>query len=96
MATKNGMDVAVTYGQCCLVRTWLGQHVNWWAGYPEQGFKARTYAGDNLLSSNIWALGYTVDAVDGCRVHDTVHPDACAISITPKAAVRRIAPNTTA
>lgn len=75
MATKNGMDVAVTYGQCCLVRTWLGQHVNWWKGYPEQDFKARTYAGDNLLSSNIWALGYTVDAVDGCRVHDTVHPD---------------------
>lgn len=75
MATKDGGDVTVVYGQCCMVRTWLGQHVHWWRGYPEQGFAARTYAGDNLLSSNIWALGYTVDSVDGCRVHDTVVND---------------------
>lgn len=75
MGTRDGGDAVITYAQCGLVRTWLGQMVNWWRGLPEQDFKGLTYAGDNLLSSNIWALGYTVDAVEGCRVHDTVVRD---------------------
>lgn len=75
MGTRDGSDVGIVYAQCGMVRTWLAQRVNWWRGSPEQDFKARTYAGDNLLSSNIWALGYSVDALDGCRVHDTVVGD---------------------
>lgn len=72
---KLGADVGIIYGQCCMVRTWLGVRNNWWRGLPEQAFTARTYAGDNMLSSNLWAMGYSVDAVAGCRVHDTVVDD---------------------
>lgn len=74
-ANENGVIVGKVYGQCCMVRTWLGQALNWWRGLPEQAFTALTYAGDNLLSSNILALGYTVDPVNDCLVNDYVHDD---------------------
>lgn len=74
-ASKNGADTYVVYGQCCMVRTWLGQLVNWWRGRDQRFASARTYAGDNLLSASIWELGYTVDPVERCRVKDYVHQD---------------------
>jgi glycosyltransferase involved in cell wall biosynthesis len=73
-ARRNGGESYVVYGQCCMVRTWLAKHVNWWRGHDER-FTAKTYGGDNLLSAMIWELGYTVDAVEDCKVVDKVHQD---------------------
>jgi glycosyltransferase involved in cell wall biosynthesis len=75
MGIVNGEQKGIVYAQVGMFRKWLGDKVNWWRGYAEQAFKARTYAGDNLLSSNIWELGYTVDAVSGCTIHDYVAAD---------------------
>lgn len=72
----NGVSRYVNYAQCGMFRRTLGDAVNWWRGLAEQGFSARTYAGDNLLSANLWRMGYTVDALPECRVNDFVHDDA--------------------
>lgn len=61
------------YAQVGLFRRWLGNKLNWW-GYGE--IDARTYGGDNLLSARIWELGYSVDAVEGATIHDTILEDA--------------------
>lgn len=74
-ANRNGGDTYVVYGQCSMVRTWLGKQVNWWRGHDERFASARTYAGDNLLSASIWQLGFTVDPVKACQVRDYVHQD---------------------
>lgn len=71
---RGGQFVGVLYGQVALVRKWLGDKVNWWRGLDKR-FVAKTYAGDNMLSANIWKLGYTVEAVDGCQVRDLVYDD---------------------
>lgn len=75
MGIVDGAQKGIVYAQVGMFRKWLGDKVNWWRGYAEQDFKARTYAGDNLLSSNIWALGYSVEKVEGCAVHDYVAND---------------------
>lgn len=74
-ATRNGQETYVIYGQICLVRTWLGNEVGWWGHkHPEMG-NAKTYAGDNFMSSSIWNLGYTIDKVESCRAHDIIVRD---------------------
>lgn len=73
-AQRNGQMVYVPYAQVGLFRRWLGEEVGWW-GADDPHFPARTYGGDNRLSSKIWERGYTVDAVDGCAIHDTVVDD---------------------
>lgn len=70
--TSPGELTRVVYAQCGLFRKWLGDWVNWWdIGVPDQ----HTYGGDSALSAKIWELGYTVDAVEGCAVHDRIAPD---------------------
>lgn len=65
----------VAYAQVGLFRKELGAQAGWWgADDPVMG-KARTYGGDNFLSSKIWEAGYTVDAVDGCKVRDKFEHD---------------------
>lgn len=61
------------YAQVGMFRKWLGDELGWWGLHGK--FTGRTYGGDNALSAAIWDVGYTVDAVPGCRVHDYVHPD---------------------
>lgn len=75
MGIVDGEQKGIVYAQVGMFRKWLGDKLNWWRGTDEQAFKARTYAGDNLLSSNIWGLGYSVDKIDGCAVHDYVAKD---------------------
>ncbi len=74
-ARKNGRGVMVPYAQVGLFRRWLGDRLNWWRGDNPIFAEARTYGGDNMLSSNIWHAGYSVDAVPGCEVIDLVAND---------------------
>lgn len=71
---RNGKTASLPYAQVGMFRRWLGDAIGWW-GADDKHFPARTYGGDNYLSSKIWELGYTVDKVDGCRVEDTVAED---------------------
>lgn len=72
----DGGMVSVNYGQVCAVRRWLGERVGWWGDRDTHLSKARTYAGDNYLSSMVWELGYSVDAVDGVAIDDFIPADA--------------------
>ena len=73
-ALKNEQETLVYYAQVGLFRRWLGDECGWW-GADNPDFPAKTYAGDNYLSSRIWERGYTIDEVDACRVLDSVHAD---------------------
>lgn len=70
----NGKTQAVIYAQVGMFRRWLGDLAGWW-GADDPAFTARTYGGDNYLSSRIWELGYSVEEVEGCRVDDLVARD---------------------
>lgn len=67
--------LGVVYAQVGMFRRWLGERVGWWGDQDDIMKRARTYGGDNYLSSRIWELGYTVDAVEGCCVDDTIARD---------------------
>lgn len=71
-AIKDGRVIDVIYAQVGLFRKWLGDACNWW-GYGE--IDAKTYGGDNFLSSRILEHGYTVDCLADCCVIDHVPQD---------------------
>lgn len=71
----DGNFTMVPYGQVALYRTWLGNEAGWWGDQDIVMSKARTYGGDTYLSSRIWSMGYTVDAVDGCMIDDSIASD---------------------
>lgn len=58
------------YGQCCMTRRWIGDHVNWWG---HTGL--HTYGGDSRLGMRIWECGYRVVPLDSCSVTDHVVED---------------------
>ena len=58
------------YGQCCIVRRWLGDIAGWWGN---DGM--RTYGGDTRLSLRVWELGWPVVPIEGCAVVDNEHQD---------------------
>jgi glycosyltransferase involved in cell wall biosynthesis len=64
------------YAQVGMFRRWLGELAGWWGDRDELMSGARTYGGDNFLSARIWEMGYTIDSVRGCRVHDVIFRDA--------------------
>ena len=68
-AIVDGRRVTVPYGQVAMVRTWLGDKVGWW------GKITHTYAGDCVLSANIWANGYEVVGVPGAGIIDKMAED---------------------
>jgi hypothetical protein len=70
-----GRAVGVTYAQVGLFRRWLGERVGWWGDQDAIMKQARTYGGDNYLSSRIWELGYSVDPVEECRINDLIPRD---------------------
>lgn len=64
ISAADGRRVMVPYPQIAMVRTWLGNHCDWWgANTVMKG--AWTYAGDNHLGYAIYNAGYTVDVVPG-------------------------------
>lgn len=58
------------YGQCCMTRRWMGDHVNWWG---RTGL--HTYGGDSRLGMRIWECGYRVIPLDSCSIVDHVVED---------------------
>lgn len=73
--TADSPPTGTPYAQLALVRKWLGDAAGWWGYRDPIMSQSRTYGGDNYLSARIWELGYTVDAVKGCRAHDYVALD---------------------
>jgi hypothetical protein len=71
-----GAPTMVTYAQVGLFRREIGDEAGWWGDRDSIMSKARTYGGDNYLSSRIWEMGYTVDPVDGAVVVDDFTHDA--------------------
>lgn len=73
-AIVDGVQRFLLYGQVCIVPRWLGDRVGWWGKAEEYQAKRlnppRTYGGDNELSSQVYQLGYRVEAVEGARIHD--------------------------
>ena len=57
------------YGQCCMVRRWLGDLVGWWG----EGY--HTYGGDTRLSMMLWERGWPTVKVPGCAITDHVTED---------------------
>jgi glycosyl transferase family 2 len=74
-AVVNGRQTAVVYAQVGLFRKWLGERCNWWTGEHDEMIGAYTYAGDNMLSAQIWRYGYRVMEVPDCIVEDHVAVD---------------------
>lgn len=70
-----GKPTGVNYAQVGLFRRWLGERVGWWGWDDPIMSKARTYGGDNFLSSRIWEHGYSVDPVEGCSIDDMIPRD---------------------
>lgn len=67
---------SVIYAQVGLFRRWLGDMAGWWGSRDRvMGGGKRTYGGDCFLSARIWEMGYTVDALDNCRIRDLVPHD---------------------
>ena len=73
-AVKDGRNISVYYAQVGMFRRWLGNKVGWW-GADDETFTAKTYGGDNYLSSAIWETGYEIHEVDACRAKDAVYAD---------------------
>lgn len=78
----DGIPRTVNYAQVGLFRRWLGNLVGWWGDTDPIMGKARTYGGDNYLSARLWEIGYSVDAVDGCRIDDHIPRDGLRQSNT--------------
>lgn len=71
----DGTKTMVFYAQVGMFRRVLGDVAGWWgADDPVMG-QARTYGGDNYLSSRIWEAGYTVDAVPQAMIEDHIFRD---------------------
>lgn len=70
-----GEPTSVVYAQVGMFRKWLGDLCGWWGSHDEAWGESHTYGGDSRLSAEIWTRGYSVDAVEGCAVHDRIAPD---------------------
>lgn len=69
-----GEPETTPYAQVGMYPKWLGDAVGWW-GADDPEFPARTYGGDNYLSSRILESGYLIDVIDGAIYHDHLVPD---------------------
>lgn len=74
-ARRNGQPVSVPYPQVGMVRRWLGDMLGWWGDLDATMGQGATYGGDSWLGARLWEAGYTVDAVDACRIDDFIPAD---------------------
>lgn len=72
---EGGKRRVVNYAQVGLFRRSLGDAAGWWGDRDPVMSAARTYGGDNYLSSRIWEMGYTVDDLPECTVDDVIAAD---------------------
>lgn len=75
----NGDSTQVIYAQVGMFRRWLGDACGWWGADDPIMSQARTYGGDNYLSSRIWEAGYTIDIVREVMCSDHVLPDSLRV-----------------
>ncbi len=73
----DGTPISAPYAQVGMYRQWLGHLAGWWGADDEKELmsQARTYGGDNYLTSRIWEMGYTIDLVLGAMIIDSVERD---------------------
>lgn len=71
----DGTQISGVYAQVGMYRRWLGDDAGWWGDRDPLMSQARTYGGDDFLSSRIWEMGFTIDAVDGALVIDIIEDD---------------------
>lgn len=74
--TPDGQKTMVPYAQIGMFRRELGELAGWWGADDEIMGQARVYGGDNYLSARLWEMGYSVDAVEGCRIRDYIQRDS--------------------
>lgn len=74
--TSDGQKTMVPYAQVGMFRRGLGNLAGWWGNTDPIMSQARTYGGDNFLSSRLWEMGFTVDAVPQAQVEDHIVRDA--------------------
>lgn len=72
---QRGVKAYAPYAQVGLFPTWLAHDCGWWGG-DDTNYGAYHYGADNYLSAQIQSRGYTIDALEGCRYHDHLPPDA--------------------
>lgn len=63
------------YAQVGLFPVWLCHECGWWGG-DDSNYGAYHYGADNYLSGQIQTRGYSIDAVEACKYHDHLPPDA--------------------
>ncbi len=78
--TADGTKTMVRYAQVGMFRRWLGDACGWWGDTDPIMSQARTYGGDNYLSSRIWEAGYTVDAVLEAQIEDHIFRDSLRVT----------------
>lgn len=77
--TEDNRLISSPYAQVGMFRRWLGNLAGWWGDKDQLMSKARTYGGDDYLSSRIWEMGYTIEAVQGCVIEDGIEADGLRI-----------------
>lgn len=73
--TAAGHKTMVVYAQVGMFRRALGNLAGWWGDTDPVMSRARTYGGDNFLSSRLWEMGYTIDAVPQAIIEDYIARD---------------------
>jgi len=71
----DGVSTHVPYAQVGMFRRWLGETCQWWGSRHPIMSQGHTYGGDNFLSARIYQLGYTICAVDDCKIDDLIPTD---------------------
>lgn len=71
----DGTQISAPYAQVGMFRRWLGDLAGWWGDNDPLMGQARTYGGDDYLSSRIWEMGYTIDRVPGAIIIDAIEDD---------------------
>jgi len=66
----NGRQASLPYAQVGIFPKAVGDRVGWWGEY------LHTYGGDNELSSQIYAAGFKIVPLEGCKIHDSEPQDA--------------------
>jgi len=71
----NGRQASLPYAQVGIFPKAIGDRVGWWGDYKVPKNDRPTYGGDNELSSHVYAAGFKVVPLVGCKIHDSEPAD---------------------
>lgn len=74
--TPEGKMISVYYGQVCIVPNVLAKQAGYWGHTDKIMKQAKTYGGDNFITSRILEMGYTVEPIPDTKIHDYLPQDA--------------------